>query len=150
MRKIFALLFLSLFTFQFIQAQIIDPKYVPESVKKKFETKFPDVNFVTWTQSDPGFINATFTADKHKTVALFATNGGWISTEIKLKESEFPTEALNWINTNYPDKKFISIDKSETSKGIEYECELRSASGKYRLTFSPEGGLLTQNKSSEK
>lgn len=150
MRKIFILTFLSLFTFQIIQAQLIDPRYVPESVKKKFETKFPDVHFVTWSQTDPGFINATFTVDKHKTMALFATHGEWISTETKLKESEFPMQAINWINTNYPDKKFISLDKSETTKGAEYECELNSKSGKYRLTFDPEGNLLTQNKSSEK
>lgn len=148
MRRTIAIMFLLFFSFYYSAAQVVDPKYVPASVKKTFETRFPSVNFVTWVQSDPGFINATFVVDKHKTQAMFMTNGGWVSTETNLKEADFPQEAMNWINTNYPDRKLISLDKSETSKGIEYECELRNKSGKYRLTFDMEGKMLTQNKSS--
>jgi len=149
MKQLIIILF-ALFAFNISKAQPVDPKYVPESVKEKFEIKFPGVNYVRWSQDEPGFINANFVLDKHKMQAMFATNGGWISTETTLKESEFPQEALNWINTNYPDRKFVSLDKSETMKGVEYECELRSKSVKYRLTFDTEGKLLTRNESKEK
>src|SRR6185436_11600846 len=103
MKKISALLLFSFFTFHFSSAQMVDPKYVPESVKKKFEIKFPDVTGVSWTQDEPGFINANFSLDKHRVLAMFVTNGGWISTETTLKETEFPTEAISWIKSNIPD-----------------------------------------------
>jgi hypothetical protein len=144
--KTFIVILFSILTFHASFAQMVDAKYVPEAVKKSFAKKFPDAGYVTWSQDVPGFINANFSQDKKKMQAMFINSGGWVSTETTLKEPEFPQEAVNWMKSNFPEAKYTSLTKSETTKGIEYESEIKAKDGnKYRLTFDIEGKMLTQN-----
>ena len=144
MKKLFAFLIAVIITVA-ANAQILSADQVPAVVKTNFASKFPGAT-ATWSQETPGFLDGTFYKDKHKVVVMYVMNGDWISTDTYLKEAEYPAESVNWIKTNLPNGKINSFDKSETGKGSQYEAEVKTKEGIYRLTFDMDGKMLTKDK----
>lgn len=124
----------------------IDNKLIPETVKKHFAEKFPTVGAVVWTQPSPGFLETTFSLDKHLVTALFSVAfGECISTDTKLKAEEFPAVSNSYLAANLTaESKVTAYYKSETRKGISYYCEVKNHSKKYTYSFNADGNFVSQ------
>ena len=120
----------------------IDNKLIPENVKKNFTERFPKAGAVVWIQPSPGFLETTFSLDKHSVTAVFSMGmGDCISVDTKLKKEEFPIIAYGYILKVMPDGKIINYYKSELIKGTEYYSEVKQTGIKYIFTFDKDGNF---------
>ncbi len=123
----------------------IDNKLIPETVKKHFAEKFPTAGAVVWIQPGPGFLETTFSLDKHSVTVLYAmAMGDWISTDTKLKPEEFPVAAITYLTSNTAGGKITGYYKSETRKGIEYYSLVRNTGRIFTYSFDADGNFVSK------
>ena len=143
----FLVLSFSLFTIVASAQLPIDNKLIPETVKKHFAEKFPTVGAVVWIQPSLGFLETTFSLEKHTVTAMYAmAMGDCISVDTKLKQEEFPTVACDYIMKSMPDGKIINYYKSELTKGIEFYSEVKQTGIKSTFTFDKDGNFIRKEK----
>jgi len=126
-----------------VNAQVVRDADVPQGVKTKMTTMFPNASAVVWTKDMPGFITSDFVQNKTKMSATFSTSGSWVSTETYIKQEELPTAAHQYLLTTYADGKVSQCAQSESVKQKTYECRVKSkSSGEYDMVFDTDGKVL--------
>ena len=141
----FLVLSFSLYTIVASAQLPIDNKLIPETVKKHFAEKFPTAGVVVWTQPSPGFLETTFSLDKHTVTVMYAmAMGDWISTDTKLKQEEFPKADYDYTVKEFPTGKITQYYKSETKKATTYVSYIKSAGKTYSLSFDMDGNFLSK------
>ncbi len=146
LRKVCILVFIFSFSFLISLAQLpIDNKLIPENVKENFAEKFPTAGAVIWIQPGPGFLETTFSLDKHSVTVMYAmAMGDWISTDTKLKAEEFPAAAITYLTSNISGGKITNYYKSETKKGIEYYSLEKNTGKLFTYSFDADGNFLSK------
>ncbi len=148
MKKIIFTHLFIIFNFSFLIsfAQLpIDNKLIPTNVKENFAKKFPAAGAVVWIQPGPGFLETTFSQDKHSVTVMYAmAMGDWISTDTKLKAEEFPAAAITYLTSNISGGKITGYYKSETKKGIEYYSLEKNTGKLFTYSFDADGNFVSK------
>ncbi len=146
LQKVCILFFIFSFSFLVSVAQLpLDNKLIPETVKKHFAERFPTAGTVVWTQPSPGFLETTFSLDKHSVTVMYAmAMGDWISTDTKLKPEEFPKADYDYTVKEFPTGKITQYYKSETKKATTYVSYVKSTGKTYSLSFDMDGNFLSK------
>ena len=141
----FLVLSFSLFTIDASAQLPIDNKLIPANVKENFAKKFPAAGAVVWIQPGPGFLETTFSQDKHSVTVMYAmAMGDWISTDTKLKSEEFPAAAITYLTSNISGGKITGYYKSETKKGIEYYSLEKNTGKLFTYSFDADGNFVSK------
>ena len=122
-------------------AQRVNVKDVPEPVKSKFNSVYPDVKKVTWDMED-GNYEAGFTQNKTKKSVVFDKEGNLLETETRLSVSSLPESVLNSVKADYPKNKIREAAKFESNGTITYEAEIKNGGKSWDLIYSEDGKLL--------
>jgi len=146
LKKVCILFFIFSFSFLVSFAQLpIDNKLIPTNVKENFAKKFPAAGAVVWFQPGPGFLETTFSQDKHSVTVMYAmAMGDWISTDTKLKAEEFPAAAITYLTSNISGGKITGYYKSETKKGIEYYSLEKNTGKLFTYSFDADGNFVSK------
>ncbi len=146
LKKVCILFFIFNFSFLISFAQLpIDNKLIPTNVKENFAKKFPAAGAVVWIQPGPGFLETTFSQDKHSVTVMYAmAMGDWISTDTKLKAEEFPAAAITYLTSNISGGKITGYYKSETKKGIEYYSLEKNTGKLFTYSFDADGNFVSK------
>lgn len=146
LKKVCILFFIFSFSFLVSFAQLpIDNKLIPTNVKENFAKKFPAAGAVVWIQPGPGFLETTFSQEKHSVTVMYAmAMGDWISTDTKLKAEEFPAAAITYLTSNISGGKITGYYKSETKKGIEYYSLEKNTGKLFTYSFDADGNFVSK------
>jgi hypothetical protein len=119
-------------------SQRIKSSGVPQLVKEKFATLYPEVKNVKWEKEKANY-EANFVKDKQSMSVLIDSNGNLIETETEITVSSLPSEVKNAASKKFPGSKIKEASKIIDSKGIvKYEVEVK---GKDYL-FDKDGNAL--------
>jgi len=117
----------------------------PMSVQKAFEQKFPGSIRVTWIKETATIWEASITLNGINSTVLFSTDGTWLETEVKIKESELPAAAHAAIRTNCSGWTISESNKVETGQnGIIFVVDLRKGILKKVAAFKEDGTPVTE------
>ncbi|HKR06011.1 MAG TPA: PepSY-like domain-containing protein [Bacteroidia bacterium] len=142
MKKIFLLIvvLISSINFSFAQEKKIKAALVPESVLNGYKEKLKKLEVKNWYQ-DGDMYSAVYDKGENTYRAVFNSDGKWIKTSAKIKESQVSGAVKKSIkNTEWSDWKISESYKVETP---EYKklIELHMKKGKETkvLSFDPAG-----------
>lgn len=142
MKKILLLIVLLIvsFNFSFAQEKKIKAALVPESVLNGYKEKLKKLEVKNWYQ-DGDMYSAVYDKGENTYRAVFNSDGKWIKTSAKIKESQVSGAVKKSIkNTEWSDWKISESYKVETP---EYKklIELHMKKGKETkvLSFDPAG-----------
>jgi len=137
------ILFISIFSFGIVSAQTINADLVPDVVKNKMQTKYPEARGLYWRESGPGFVEANFSLNKQKCNAIFVTTGAWVSTDFTIAQSEFPQAASDYLkNVAFADKVIRYYRSESKAKGIQYSADAKKDGITYSFIFDQDGKIV--------
>ncbi len=135
---VIALLMVSLVSF----AQKSKGQNVPQVIKTALSQKFPNAKEVKWDKEGKNF-EASFDLDDVDNSVLFSQDGKIVETEVEIKVSQLPKNALQYLNNNYKNQKVKEAARIVTEKGnVIYEAEIKGED----LFFDENGNLTNKNK----
>ncbi len=96
MKKLFFLLLISMSFLtacekedeQELPCPVVESKSIPASVTNSFRLKYPDQVVIRWFNKDNTGFAAYLLNNGVKTLALFANNGSFIKTEVKVNQHD--------------------------------------------------------------
>jgi hypothetical protein len=94
-----------LHSFLNVNAQKISDKDVPEAVKIKFTSIYPEVKSVKWEMKTES-MKQNLKTTAQKTSVLFEANGTYILTETEIAVTSLPQTAKDYAAKNVPGKKY--------------------------------------------
>ncbi|MBQ7664464.1 MAG: PepSY-like domain-containing protein [Bacteroidaceae bacterium] len=147
MKKIFSLMAfcLCLSTFSFYSCNDDNDDMVGPEVDAAvatFQAKYPTCKVAKW-EWESGYLKAEFIKDSREAEAYFNTDGTWVKTVTELLPIDLPQAAIDYINTNYPDRRTRDVDLVETPGNSMYLVELeKSKTADIYLRFATDGTLL--------
>lgn len=98
---------------------------VPDVVKAKFKSLFPNVETVKWGKEDKNY-EAEFDVNKVETSATFDEKGTLLETETEISPNDLPAVAKMYIEKNVPGEKIKEASKITDNKGITtFEAEVK-------------------------
>jgi Putative beta-lactamase-inhibitor-like, PepSY-like len=110
---------------------------VPAVIKTSFAKTDPGVK-ATW-EKEKGNYEAGFTKEGKTMSATFLPNGVFMESETNINESGLPAAVLNYIKSNYKDKKITESAKIISAGGVvTFEAEV----GSKDLVFDSSGKFL--------
>jgi hypothetical protein len=129
----------SIFTFILnVNAQKISEKDVPESVKTKFASMYPDVKMVKW-EMENGKYEAEFKDIMAEKSVIFESNGTHVQTEVEIPVSGIPAAINEYVTKNLAGQKINEATEITSASGtISYEAEI----GKTDYLFDANGNFL--------
>lgn len=137
------MLLASVFFFGIISAQTINADLIPEVVKNKMQTKYPEAKGLYWRESAPGFVEANFSLNKQKCNAIFVTTGAWVSTDFTITKEEFPQAASDYlIGVAYADKVTRYYRSESKAKGTQYSADAKINGTMYTFIFDQDGKIV--------
>lgn len=114
---------------------------VPQMVKNAFVEKFPKAKGVKWDREENNF-EASFDLNSSDYSVLLNKDGKIVETEVAIKVSQLPKNALQYLNENYKNQKVKEAAKIVTEKGdLIYEAEIKGKD----LLFDEEGSLIKKD-----
>lgn len=126
----------------FVNAQKVQQKDVPASVKKGFQKQFPTVKDVKWEKEKDNY-EAAFKSKGTKTSVVINYSGNILETETEMNGNSLSAPIKGYLAENYPNQKIKEAAKITDAKGvITYEAEI---SGK-DLIFDSKGNFLKEMK----
>ena len=135
MKKIFSLMsLLAIVWFSSANAQT----NAPEKVKAEFQKLYPKVKDVKWVMEDGNYLGI-FTSDKKEMAVQINDKGELVQTETRLKISELPKTAQDYLTKNYPGVKFEKASEvMDETKAKRYEAISKDKS----VVFDAQGNFL--------
>src|SRR5688572_21025833 len=94
------------YTYGFSQAN----KGVPQLVKERFATLYPDTKVTEWEMEDDGY-EASFKVNGVETSVLMSAEGKVVLTEVEIKPELLPQPAIDFVTTQLRGLKFTSASK---------------------------------------
>jgi hypothetical protein len=135
---VIALIMVSLVSF----AQKTKDQNVPQVVKNALLQKFPKAKEIQWDKEGKNF-EASFDLNNIDNSVLFSQDGKIVETEIEIKVTQLPKNALQYLNDNYKNQKVKEAAKIVTEKGnVIYEAEIKSED----LFFDENGNFIKRDK----
>jgi Putative beta-lactamase-inhibitor-like, PepSY-like len=123
MKKLFALISVSIVFLFNAEAQKIDASKVPAPVKASFAKQFPGTA-AKWEKED-GKYEAGFKQNGNTMSALFEATGTMTESEMDIKVSDLPASVLTYVKKHYkgkPIKEGAKITKADGT--VNYEAEV--------------------------
>jgi len=106
-------------------AQKLQDKDVPSSVKIALKNKFPTATGVKWERENGG-LEAEFKVHKTDYSVVFDNNGGILETEMGIGVSALPGTAQTYLSTHYSGQKIKEAAKIvDAGSKITYEAEVK-------------------------
>ncbi|MFT3903872.1 MAG: PepSY-like domain-containing protein [Niabella sp.] len=126
----------------FANAQKIQEKGVPASVKAGLQKQFPNAKGVKW-EKEKGNYEAGFKLNATDYSVLLNASGSVLETETAMAVNALPAPVKDYVAKHYPGKKIKEAAKITDAKGIvTYEAEV---SGK-DLIFDKSGKFIMAQK----
>lgn len=98
---------------------------VPDVVKAKFKSLYPNVETVKWGKEDKNY-EAEFDINKVETSASFDEKGTLLETETEISPNDLPAVIKTYIEKNVPGEKIKEASKITDAKGaITYEAQVK-------------------------
>ena len=117
-------------------------KNVPQVVKNALYQKFPNAKEVKWDKEKDSY-EASFDVNQVDNSVLFSQDGKIVETEVEIKMSQLPKNALNYLKEHYKSQKIKEAAKIVTNKGVViYEAEIQGND----VLFDENGNFIKQNK----
>ena len=99
-------------------------KDVPQLVKERFATLYPDTKVTAWEMEDEGY-EASFKVNDVETSVVMSVEGKVVLTEVEIKPESLPRPAFDFVETQLRGLKITSASKIVTVEGIvTYEAEV--------------------------
>jgi hypothetical protein len=147
MKKILLMIALMLFIGFRISGQKVKP--VPESVRKTFSQKFPNIKRVIWDNSNIKEWEAEFRINRKEYSAIFDINGKWIKTCHEINKSEIPSAVKATLNKEFEGYKIQESEMCETAVSKVYQFELIKEADKIETIIDINGKIFQKNKSKD-
>lgn len=129
----------------YANAQTLSDANVPAAVKSALSQKYPSVKKVNW-EKEGGNYEAVYTLNGTENSAVLNEKGNILETEIELKQSQLPAQALQYLSKNYPNKKISGAAKTTSADGkVLYEAQVN---GK-EIMFDTAGKLVKKSQEEE-
>ncbi len=97
---------------------------VPDVVKTKFASLYPDAKNVKWDKED-AMLEAGFKNNDVETSVVFDANGTLSETEIAIEASSLPAAISEYVSKNLAGKKIDEAAKIVDASGkVTYEAEV--------------------------
>lgn len=117
---------------------------VPESVKKAFSDKYPEVKKVKWDMEKPGQYEAEFKLAKVETSVLFDENGTILEVETEISKKALPEAVQSTLKTDFADYDIEDVEKIEANGVLTYEMEAEKGKEEFELVFDANGKLISK------
>jgi len=138
MKKLFLMLAIAGFLTS-SYAQTLTVNDVPVPVTKTFTKTHPKVDTVQWSKSGD-FYKAAYQVKTKDNIATYTVLGKLTETKAEISVASLPTEALKYINENYPSDNVKSSSKVTSAKGkVTYAVKIKGMD----LTFNSNGKIIT-------
>jgi uncharacterized membrane protein YkoI len=113
---------------------------VPDTVKKAFQTKFPNATNEKWDNEKAHEYEVKFDWNGVKYSANFSETGEWLETEGTISFDQLPEKVQKAFNFEHSGASIKAIAKIETSKGItKYEIEIKQSIKNVEILYTEEG-----------
>lgn len=141
MKKLIVFLAAAAFALQ-VNAQTpsekIADKDVPTAVSSTFSKTHPNAKMVSWKKSD-GKYAAQYDESSTKTWSIYDATGKLVDTKIKIKESEVPKAATDYVSKNHKDPLEKEYFKATDSKGtVTYDVKVKDK----KMVFDSNGNYI--------
>lgn len=115
---------------------------VPQAVKAKFTSMFPDVKKVEWGK-ESNLYEAEFEKNNVETAVMFDANGNYVETHVEIKVSELPASVATYVSQDYNGYKLKEGTKVTAANGtVTYEAEIKKGKKSIDLVFDSTGNFL--------
>lgn len=115
---------------------------IPSNILQAFNKNFKGAKEVKWDKEDNNY-EASFDYNGSDNSVLFNQEGKIVETEIEIKVSQLPKNALQYLNDNYKNQKVKEAAKIVTEKdNLIYEAEIKGKD----LFFDENGNFIKSNK----
>ena len=122
-------------------SQKIRESDLPSPVKASFTKIYPGSS-AKWEKENENY-EAGFKKDGKKMSAMFQPDGTFMESETEIKESELPPAVVNYVKSNYPNKKIKESAKINSAAGVmSYEAAIADKD----LIFESNGRFLMEVK----
>lgn len=126
----------------FANAQKIQEKDVPASVKAGLQKQFPNAQNIKW-EKEKGNYEAGFKVKQADYSVLVGTSGNIMETEVPIANDALPASVKEYVSKHYPNKKIKEAAKITDAKGVlTYEAEVNGKD----LIFDDSGKFLKEVK----
>lgn len=123
-------------------AQKIQDKDVPATVKTALQNKYPQAKELKW-EKENGNYEAEFEVSETDYSVLLDASGNILETEIEIKLDELPANAKEYVSKNHSGQKIKEAAKITDAKGtITYEAEIKGTD----LIFDSNGNFIKKVK----
>ena len=114
---------------------------VPAVVKEAFAKEFP-AKKAKWGAEDGGY-EAEFKINGSDASAVYDKKGHRKALEITIKNSELPSNALEYLKKNYPTNKITEVAKITDDKDVvTYEAEIGKDGKSYDVLLDANGKFI--------
>ena len=126
----------------FVNAQKLQTKDVPTSVREAFHKQFSTIKEVKW-EKEHGNYEAGFKLEKTDYSVIVDASGNILETEMSIDVKSLSAPIIAYIAKNYPNQKIKEAAKITDAKGIvTYEAEVNGKD----LIFDNNGKFLKETK----
>ena len=129
-------------TFNCADAQKMNEKDIPESVKAGFSKKYPSAKAEKWEKEGNDY-EAEFDLNKVESSAVFDASGKFKELEQEIKISELPKQVPEYCTKNYAGYKLSEAAKIiDASDKMSYEAEMSKGKEHFDALFDQNGNFL--------
>ena len=105
-------------------AQKLASNDVPDAVKTKFASMYPNINRPKW-EKEHGKYEAEFKENNVETSVLFERDGTYVQTEVEIPISSLPSGVSDYASKNLAGKKITEATQITGADGtVSYEAEI--------------------------
>jgi hypothetical protein len=147
MKKIIALVIIAICITIGAYAQTLNKSEVPDIIKTKVATLYPNSN-VEWMRDSDGNYQVDFEDNKTEICLTISMLGNLLNTKIKISIAELPTSVIDFMIKKRPGKPIDAAFKENDNNGIlitykanvEKTCFIFNSKGAYlySITQNPE------------
>lgn len=143
MKKIIALVIIATCITIGAYAQTLNKSEVPDVIKTKVETLYPNSN-VEWLRDSDGNYQADFENNKTEICLTISMLGNLLNTKIKIPIAELPTSVVDFLIKYRPGKPIEAAFKENNNNGIlttykanvEKTCFIFDSKGAYLYSIT--------------
>ena len=117
--------------------------FVPENVKKAFQSQYPKAINVEWEQ-EKGYYVCEFNFERREANAWYTKDAVWKLTEFDVRYSQLPQVVIAaFEGSEYANWKIDDIDKLDRpNMGLVYVLEVESKDTEVDLYYAADGKLI--------
>jgi len=134
-------------------AVVINENDVPDTIKKTFMIKYPQIQRAEWykyqpvtdddLEMDDSYYYVRYNNDGADYTSWYNNNGEWVKTSTKVPGNKnLPDPVNRYINANYPGYVIEEISKENDKNMDMYEIKLTKGDSKVKLKILPNGRIF--------